>query len=113
MSPAGARPGRWTGRLILWPGRALYVGPSADSQAHAHHALQVCVGLDGPFELRDDRGRRRRLGAALIQADTRHQLEARGPQLALLFVDPESPAGRRLHARFPAPIAALDDDWAA
>jgi AraC family transcriptional regulator len=87
----------WGGRLVLWGGRALYVGPTFDTTLHAHHAVQVCVALDGAFRLRSRlheswqcyRG-------AVIPSDRPHQLDGGGSVLALLYVDPESAAARRL-----------------
>lgn len=46
--------GVWSGRLFLWPGRALYVGLAADTAVHAHHAIHLCVGLGGNLRLRSD-----------------------------------------------------------
>ena len=88
---------RWTGRLWLGTGRALYVGPVFDTTEHAHHALQLCIALEGPLAL----GGARRAGpdpyeAALVPADHPHRIRAAGSIVALLYVEPESAAGRHL-----------------
>ncbi len=89
----------WSGRLFLWPGRALYIGPAADTTPHAHHAVQLCLGLDGPFRLRRIRGASwHQCHFALIEADCTHQLDGCGRQLALLYLDPESEEGRAVGA---------------
>jgi AraC-like DNA-binding protein len=98
----------WSGRLRLWPGRALWVGQAADTAPHAHHAVQVCVGLDGDFGLRRSaRQPWRRYRAALVAADQPHQLAAGATRLALLYLDPESDAARALGDA--AAVTPLDD----
>src|SRR5262249_33937921 len=43
--------GAWESALAIAPGRALYVGPAGDTSAHAHWAIQIAIGLDGPVVL--------------------------------------------------------------
>lgn len=87
----------WAGRLLVWHGRALYVGPVFDTAAHAHHAHQVSIALDGEFRLRSGPGARWRSSrATVIAADRAHQIDGRGLTMALMYLDPESSAGRRL-----------------
>lgn len=89
--------GIWSGRLFLWPGRALYVGLAADTAVHAHHAIQLCVGLGGNLRLRGSpRAAWREHGLALVPPDRSHQLDGRGVLLALVYVDPEADDGRLL-----------------
>jgi len=98
--------GVWSGRLFLWPGRALYVGRAADTAVHAHHALQLGVGLGGSFRLRSGpRAAWREHELALVPPDHAHQLDGRGILLALVYVDPEADDGQLLatvaaHAAF-------------
>lgn len=92
----------WSGRLFLWPGRALYVGLAADTAVHAHHAIQVCVGLGGNFRLRSGpRAAWHEYEVAAVSPDRTHQLDGRGVLLALVYVDPEADEGRRLTAVLP------------
>ncbi len=87
----------WSGRLFLWPGRALYVGRAADTAVHAHHAIQLCVGISGNFRLRSGpKAVWREHELALVPPDLAHQLDGRGALLALLYVDPEADDGRLL-----------------
>lgn len=99
MSLRSAALETWSGRLFLWPGRALYVGYAADTFMHAHHALQLCVSLDASFRLRGSaQARWRAHDVALVEPDRPHQLDGRGAQLALVYLDPESDGGRTLLA---------------
>ncbi len=72
--------------LFLWEGAALYLGQISDTTPHAHHAMQICYGLDGEFRLlvgKEDR----RTGFALIPPDFPHQLTGGSTRLALALVD--------------------------
>ena len=89
------------GRVAFWEGGSLWVfdvpgvlGTPNRNAMHAHHAFQLTFSLGGEFKLHlDDRivpG-----PAAVVAPDTTHAFEARG-LVALLFVEPESRAGRSL-----------------
>jgi len=87
----------WRGRLYLSGARGLYVGPAFVTSVHAHHAVQVCIALDGTLRLRrSSTDRWQCCRGAVIAPDQPHQLDGRGAVLALLYLDPESAAARRL-----------------
>lgn len=89
------------GRVAFWEGGSLWVldvlgavdAPNRNAM-HAHHAFQLTFSLGGEFKLHlEDRivpG-----PAAVVAPDTPHAFEARG-LVGLLFVAPESRAGRSL-----------------
>lgn len=106
-----------SGQIAMWEGGSLWLfdvpQPAATPERnalHAHHALQLTFSIGGSFNLHlADRvvpG-----PAALVGADIEHAFEARG-LVALLFAEPESPAGRSLSAQFlrgePAVTLAMD-----
>jgi AraC-like DNA-binding protein len=64
---------------------------------HAHHAIQIVIGLGGDFSLQTQSDQ---LGgdAVTVAADVSHAFAAEG-LLGLLFVEPESRIGRALSAR--------------
>lgn len=106
---------RWPGRFFVDVGRALYIGPAFDTSLHAHHAIQVCVGLSGSFRIRcHSRGRWRRYAGAVVGADEPHELAAGGQPVALLYVEPEGDDGHVLGparpgmrlAQLPDPVVA-------
>jgi AraC-like DNA-binding protein len=93
-----------TGCITIWEGGSLWVfdvppSPRAIERtaAHTHHALQLTFALDGDFRLHVN-GEVLGGPAALVAADAPHVFEADGV-VALLFVEPESVAGRRLTRR--------------
>ena len=98
------------GRILIWEGASLWLMealPEADgtiksTAAHAHHAIQVTLSLGGRFELRTKD--RTVPGDAVVAPDVEHVFEAVGP-IAILFVEPESRAGRAI-------IAAMFSDAA-
>lgn len=95
----GARPravGMWAGVAAIRPGWAVFRGTAGDAAPHRHHALQIALGLGDPVELRMPR-RRALIGpGVVVAADHVHRLVSRPAPLALLYVEPESAAGRLL-----------------
>lgn len=103
------------GRVVLWEGGSLWVfdvpgGADAPTRndMHAHHAYQLTFSLDGTFGLHLDAG----VVAgpyAIVAPDAPHAFEARGLN-ALLFIEPESRAGRSLGKLLGGrPAAALSE----
>lgn len=89
------------GRITFWEGGSLWVfdvpgaveAPSRNA-LHAHHAFQLTFSLGGSFILHlEDRVTPGPL--AIVAPDTLHAFEACG-LVALLFIEPESRAGRTL-----------------
>jgi AraC-like DNA-binding protein len=74
-------------QLYLWRGASLVIGPAIDSRLHNHFALQLSIGLDGPFRARfaatDDW---QSTPAALFAPNRTHQLDGDG-LLAHLFLE--------------------------
>lgn len=89
------------GRIAFWEGGSLWVfdvtgaiSASGRNDMHAHHAFQLTISLGGAFNLH-----LKDIVApgpfAVVSPDTLHAFEAQG-LVALLFIEPESPAGRTL-----------------
>lgn len=105
------------GRILLWQGGSLWVfdvpvaaaGHQPRTDFHSHHAIQITLALDGQFDLYV--GDRRYSGpAVVVAADVRHAFQPAG-QIALVFVEPESSAGRRLSSTLlgEEPAATIED----
>ncbi len=95
--PTPSRGKPWRGRLFLWEGRALYAGHAYDTSEHAHNAVQVCIARTDPFRLRAGiEARWCHQEAAIIASNQVHQIDGCGNELVLIYVDPQSSAGRAL-----------------
>ena len=92
------------GRILIWEGASLWIMEAlpekgASSHAtdfHSHHAVQVTLSLGGRFELRT--AEQSVATDAAVAADVSHLFEAEGLN-AILFVEPESRAGRAIARR--------------
>jgi AraC family transcriptional regulator len=102
------------GRVIFWGGGSLWTGLAVDTMdAHAHHAIQIAVGYDGPVQFRRD-GRQpwtHYHRGALVRPGTPHEFQAPGQRVANILFEPEAPLGRALLERYAdGPIVTLDTD---
>jgi len=114
------RGGFGAGRVAFWNGGALWMGHAAGAaDTHAHHALQLTLALGPPrpgatFQVRPPQGEWLRCHGALVASHTPHQFDGAGRPMAILFIEPETVAGRTLLARHPGEgIAALPETVAA
>lgn len=100
------------GRVIFWGGGNLWIGRALDPvELHAHHALQVAVGFDGPVELRRTSNSDWTVypGGALIRPGKPHEFRAPGRRIANILFEPETPLGRAMLERLgPGDIMPLD-----
>lgn len=90
------------GRIGFWKGGSLWIGHGLSATGiHAHHAIQLCFGLDHPIRLRTSTtGEWASFRAVLIPSMAPHALDASGSLSAALFCEPQSEIGRGLIARF-------------
>ncbi|WP_310542852.1 AraC family transcriptional regulator [Phenylobacterium sp.] len=89
-------------RIVLWEGGSLWVVDATpvttpeprSTEPHAHHAIQVTIGLGGTFRLATG-GIEVRGEAVAVAPDVTHVFEAEG-LVAIVFVEPESRTGRAI-----------------
>lgn len=84
--------------LFLFDEYALFVGTISDTSVHAHYSVQVCVGLDGPFELWSAEGWQE-CAAAIVPSNVPHALRVSEARILLLYLDPVTTPGRQVTAR--------------
>lgn len=91
-----------SGRVLMWPGGSVWVSRQTGLvQPHAHHAMQLVLAPDQAILLRSASDTAwQAVQAAIVMADRRHQLDGSGSDLVIIFVEPETTAGRALTARF-------------
>lgn len=92
---------RARGRIVSWESGSLWVMSTVSSSPqktapHAHHAIQVTIGLEGSFSFEAE-GRVVRGAAVAIAPDTRHTFELQG-STAHVFLEPDGRLGRAVLA---------------
>ena len=108
-----ARGGFGTGRAVFWNGGALWMGLATGAAAdHAHHAIQLTLALDAPFLVRAPPIRAPQADwmpsrGMVVPPDARHQFDGAGHPVAIVFIEPETVAGRAWLARHPGDGIAL------
>lgn len=87
---------RWLSepRWYLWEGGFLLIA-RADGvvPAHAHHAIQIVVALDGEVAIAGQQDGWRHGQGIIVRPDAEHSFNCNGALGAMLFVDPESAEG--------------------
>ena len=96
---------RWSGSALLRPGVLAFTGSIGATDAHAHHAVQIITATTVVTVL-DDRGARHRGTKVVVPADAPHCIETGAREGTVVFLDPESAAGRSAHLR------AIRSGWA-
>jgi AraC family transcriptional regulator len=88
-------------QFYCWPGRLLVMGPTHQIAPHHHMAVQIAIGVDGPFRLRVPPAAWRSLRGGFWDGTRVHEVDAEGGMLACLLVEPESAVGTALRERLP------------
>src|SRR5262245_40151555 len=91
-----------------WPAVMIVWGPGFRTAAHSHHCVQLLLALHDSLLVRD--GEKKpwsKCGAVWIQTDARHEVDARGTSLLILFVNAESDIGAALSQRIKRGIARV------
>lgn len=120
MSPAMAasqavsgRAAGGVGRVLLWKGTSVWVGrDTGQVQPHSHHAIQITLAAGQPIRIRGaGEAAWRETLAAIVMPDRGHVFDGCGQPVAMVFVEPETKAGRALLARHGGhDVSLLSDD---
>ncbi len=90
-----------------WPPLVATAGPGAETALHAHHAMHLVLARGGGLRFRTAPAAWRSCAGLLTAPDAAHALDARGVEVLLVFLDPESEAGRALRPLVTAEVLAL------
>jgi len=71
----------------LWPGHALYAGPSLNLAPHSGSVWCLAVGVDGPLTVATKNGATRTAHSVLIPPRLRHQLTCHGTGLVSCYLE--------------------------
>lgn len=95
--------------LFLDDGLA-YLGRSFDAESSCHHAILLCVALEGSYAFETEALAVERCRGVLLGPDVAYRYDGRGALVLSFFLDPESRRGRRarslLGARSALPLEA-------
>ena len=87
--------------LFLW-------GPGSWSDLHRHHCVQLVMALNGALRFRRSaRQRWTTCGGVLVRPDAWHEVNARGADVLIAFVDAESELGAALATRTASDVAPI------
>lgn len=105
-APGSAGVPPWGGTLLVALGQALYAGPAGDTRLHRHHALQLVVGLQGPFEVQLGRSEApASFEGLLVASSAEHRIDGRGLRLGIYYVDGSSAEARVLSQHLEGQVA--------
>jgi AraC-like DNA-binding protein len=76
--------------LFLWEGIFLYIGNAISTNTHDHHALQIIVSKDKPFNMRVAKNVWKAYRSLIINSDQPHECVLDSGQVFFLGIDPES-----------------------
>jgi AraC-like DNA-binding protein len=93
----------WEGGFLL-TARAQGVVP-----AHAHHAIQVVIALDGRAAIAGSDGQWHETRGMVVRPDAEHSFDCNGASGVMLFVDPESSEGAWLSTSLRQDITIVPD----
>src|SRR5262245_22012982 len=89
----GASAFTWPAALFLW-------GPGSWTDLHRHHCVQLVMAFEGTLRFRQRPHQRwTTCSAVLVSADAPHEVNARGTDVLIAFVDPESDLASALAQR--------------
>jgi AraC-like DNA-binding protein len=95
--------------LPLWPPLLATRGPGGSSGRHAHHAMHVVLCASGELRVQAGAGGWQQAAGVVTAPDALHAIDARGIDVMLVFLDPESEAGASVAAVLGGPLRVLGD----
>lgn len=98
-------------RAKAWPPVMATRGPGSRSALHAHHAMHFILAVEGDLSVRTSRnGRWSHAAGVLTSPDIPHAVDARGRDVLLVFLDPESDAGAMFRPALEGPIRLINTE---
>ena len=77
--------------------------------AHAHHAIQIVIALDGSVAIAGGDGKWREMRGLVVRPDAEHSFDCNGALGVMVFVDPESSDGAWLSTSLRQEITTVSD----
>ncbi len=106
--PSSAR-AVWEPLVYFWDGGWIGVGHSTGGVVppHAHHAVQVTLGLEEPVRLQHEEEAWQEDAGGIVVPNATHRFAPPVTPVAMLFIDPECREGRWLRASCRTPVMML------
>ena len=97
-------------RWYLWEGGFLLTARAQGVvPAHAHHAIQIVIALDGCVAISGSDGEWREARGIVVRPDAGHSFDCNGAFGVMVFVDPESSEGAWLSTSLRQDITIVPD----
>ena len=97
--------------LVVWPTALAMWGPGDATTRHAHHAMHLVLCRTGSLSISAPGMKTAKQAAGvLVGPDAPHALDARGSDVLILFIEPESQDGERLMAALDGPVRLFDSE---
>lgn len=97
-------------RWYVWEGGFLLIASAQGVvPAHAHHAIQIVVAIDGCVAIRGTNEAWRESRGIVVRPDAEHSFDCNGALGVMVFVDPESSEGAWLSASLREDITTVPD----
>lgn len=94
--------------MAPWPAAMVVWGPGFTSTQHRHHCVQLVLALRGTLRVRNRPEEAwKKCGAALVRPDATHEVDARGGNVLIAFIDAESEVGAALTERIDGNVACV------
>src|SRR5262245_31613721 len=91
-----------------WPPLLAVRSPGTRRGLHTHHAMHFVLALDGNLRVRtSDRGQWVTVAGVLTSPDLPHTVDARGADMLVIFVDPESDVGAAFRPALQTPLRII------
>lgn len=94
----------------MWEGGFLLTARAQGAvPAHAHHAIQIVIALDGQLAIRGAQGDWLETRGLVVRPDAEHSFDCNGAFGVMMFVDPESSEGAWLSSSLRQDITHIPD----
>jgi AraC-like DNA-binding protein len=110
---AAALPQSCCPTVWLWPGQALYAGPSLNLAPHSGSVWCLAVGIGGPITVTTTDGVTRHAHSVLIPPRLTHQLTCHGTGLVSCYLEPTSDRAESCRTNMTDWIGAIGVDHPA
>ncbi|CAG2157175.1 hypothetical protein LMG31506_05934 [Cupriavidus yeoncheonensis] len=108
-----SKPQRYQGDYVAWTGGCMFIGSGGGPVApHAHYAIQLVIGAPSGLQVQSGhRGQLMPCQGALVPSRAVHSIDVSSCDwTAVVFIEPETQAGRALSARMGGQVELLGDE---